>query len=549
MKIAIGQMRIYAGDIRRNYETVETMVNEVLHKADLIVFPELCLSGIALGDMYLNKELLDSIEKYNKKVAALSASIDIVFGSVSDGYNCAIVAQKGVITATITKSNLLDEGIYFESRYFHKGSGPKTVTMSNGLVFNVGVNNDPVDQNFWNLRVSTSIFEHDVIDTMHPMTLEARGVGLCNNGKTVFSMDGGSYISHEERSYRLNDKYEEEVQVVDLDAFVHEVETSEDKILMGLIQTIRMFDEENLSYKPKWLVGVSGGLDSSLSVALLTMALGKERVIGITMPGEYTRDITKTNAYHLSKSLGFELMEIAIHDTVNATHNSLHEVGFENVSGLTHENIQARLRGHILMSVASLVNGVVSNNGNMIETAMGYATMYGDSIGALSLLADLSKLEVGMIAHRINEIYEMEIIPNNLIPTVHESYIAWEFAPSAELSKDQFDPMKWGYHDYLIPDILDRGPVSILEAYRDKTHTNWSPYLNYYGLLDPVAFIKDLEWVVRTLKLATFKRVQSPPVIKVSKRSFGFDYLEYQGPNIYSDAYIELKNELLEGLS
>ena len=73
--------------------------------------------------------------------------------------------------------------------------------------------------------------------------------------------------------------------------------------------------------------------------------------------------------------------------------------------------------------------------------------------------------------------------------------------------------------------------------------------MKYYGLLDPVAFIKDLEWVVRTLKLATFKRVQSPPVIKVSKRSFGFDYLEYQGPNIYSDAYIELKNELLEGLS
>lgn len=547
MKIALGQMRVYAGAIKRNFLTMESMIGDVVSKADLIVFPELCLSGIAMGDMFLNEEVISMIDDYNQKVADLSTSIDIIFGSIHDGYNSALVARNGAITDVINKESLLDEGIHFESRYFKKGSGPKDITLSNGLIFNVGVSNDLVDHKAWSIRVSSCVFEHDTIDIMHPMTLEVRSVGIGNNGKTVFSMDGGSYISHVEKTYRLNDRFKEQLEVVDLEFFTHDVEVSEDKILTGLIESIRMFDEENLSYGPKWLVGVSGGLDSSLSVALLTMALGKDRVIGITMPGEYTRDITKTNAYHLSKSLGFELMEVPIDDTVLATHRSLSKIGYDDVSGLTHENIQARLRGHILMSVASLVNGVVSNNGNKIETAMGYATMYGDSIGALSLLADLNKMEVGKIAHRINEIYEAEIIPNNLIPTIYETYIDWEFAPSAELSQDQFDPMKWGYHDYLIPYIMEHGPYKVLLDYKDKSHTSWSPYLKSYGLLDASEFIKDLEWVVRTLKLATFKRVQSPPVLKVSKSSFGIDYMEYQGPNIYSDAYLTLKDEILEG--
>ena len=196
------------------------------------------------------------------------------------------------------------------------------------------------------------------------------------------------------------------------------------------------------------------------------------------------------------------------------------------------------------MTLSSLENGVVINNGNKIEVAFGYATLYGDAIGALAILGNLNKLELGDLARDVNAIHNQEIIPINLIPVLKDTHVEWDFAPSAELAQDQFDPMKWAYHDYLVDYLLEYSVESLMEKYLDGSIKETLPgkYLTAYGLDDPIKFIDDLEWVVRTMNLAVYKRVQSPPVVRISRLGFGN---ETQGPVLKSHKYEDLKKKIL----
>jgi len=518
MKIALSQKRVFMNNPKKNFEYLKRDIEKAIGKADLVVFGELSLSGALYGERQVNETIIDTLLKYQKEVIALSKEIPIVWGNIfqaQDTYiNTLFYAEKGKLVAYA-----------FEDE-------PLEVKLKNKtLVFS----HTTQDTQHLNVLLGMRPYQHDVQTDIFTNTICLGQDGLYNNGHEVYVLDTVGYVSIKDQTQYLNESF----QIIDLN-HIQSSPYQKPTVLDMLLKGIQYFDEENLSYKPQWIVGVSGGLDSAVSVALLTLALGKERVHGVTMPGPHTRDISLQNAHHLFKKLDITHETVDINAMVEATLSSLN---YDTIEGLAYENIQARLRGHTLMSIASLINGVVSNNGNRIEAALGYATLYGDAIGALSLLADLTKLEVGQIAQNINDKMQDEIIPHNLIPNIDAYQVNWGFAPSAELSKDQFDPMKWGYHDHLVNFLLEYGPEQVLSMYLDQSiyETEMGRFLKAYNLSDE-AFIEDLEWVVRQLNTAIYKRIQTPPILKVSTLGFS---PEAQLPLFTTDQYNRLKEKIL----
>lgn len=565
MKIAIAQLRVKANNPQANFEMIQEIVEKSMGKADLIVFPELAIGGYLVGDRMVNQSNIDELMAYNDRIRLLSNEIGIVWGNVYQKndklYNAAFFAYNGEWVERANhesagfymKHLLPNYGIFDDKRYFEPGDHNFEPFIFKGDRISIQVCEDLWDKSS-DLKPTQLMMQHspDLMINIscspwhkhkESMRLEeirrqnldipfiyVNATGMQNNGKNVVLFDGGSMVVSPEAVTYLNSDFKETIEIIDLKSQVSNTPNHDDKMYHALISAIRYFDEEALSYGPKWIVGVSGGLDSSVSIALLVKALGKDRVIGVTMPSQFNRDITKNNAYHLSRVLGFKFLEIPIAAMTDATVESMKLGAYSEVNGLAFENVQARLRGHTLMTVSSLENGVVMNNGNKIEVALGYATLYGDAIGALAILGDLSKMEVGMIGRTLNRIEGREIVPENLIPVELEDRVDWEFAPSAELAQDQFDPMKWGYHDILIEALMHNGLEAVLKSYLDGSiyESDLGKYLTSYGLDKGEVFIEDLQWVLKTMNTAVYKRVQMPPIVMVSDCAFGTSYRESQ---------------------
>lgn len=574
MKCAIVQQRVFPNQIDKNFETIKKYVLKHRNSADIIIFPEMAVGGYFVGDKYNLSDFQEELLSYNDEIQKLSLGTAIIWGNlaIKDGkkYNAAYFAIDGKWAQRESGS---DAGVYFkhllptygffdDHRYFTPECGNFEPFIFGDKKVSIQVCEDLWDENSsvsptqemmkYNPHVMINISTSPWIKGKESLRLEnikrqnlpipylyVNSVGIQNSGKNVMMFDGGSYVVNKEIVYALADSFEESDEIIDLRDVQSKKMDTQDKLYQGLIKTIQYFDEECLPYGPKWVVGVSGGLDSSVSVSLLVEALGKDRVIGVTMPSKFTGDQTKSNAYHLASKLGIKFMEIPIGAMVDATVESL---PYTDIQGLSYENIQARLRGHTLMSIASLENGVVSNNGNKIEVALGYATLYGDAIGALAILGDLTKMEVGEVARSINA--KEEIIPSNIIPVQKDNEVSWGFAPSAELASGQFDPMKWGYHDALIPYLQKNSITKLLESYKDGSlyHTDMGKYLDAYGLNDGKTFIDDLKWVLKTMNTAVYKRIQMPPIVSISNEAYGIAYRESQMPLTFTKRQIELIN-------
>ncbi|NLW28405.1 MAG: NAD(+) synthase, partial [Erysipelothrix sp.] len=273
-----------------------------------------------------------------------------------------------------------------------------------------------------------------------------------------------------------------------------------------------------------------------------------DRVIGANLSTRHNSERTIKNAKWLTEKLGVQLVETSIEHLVKETLASMKDFGYNQLEGLAYENIQARLRGHLLSTLSSLNNGLVSNNTNKIESALGYGTLYGDTIGAIGFLADCTKMDVVRLAVEINKAYGQEVVPQNLLPKETEQGLEWDFMPSAELAENQRDPMKWGYHDYLVNRLLQGHSQleEILMDYKNKVlHTSTvGKYLSVYGLDEPKEFIKDLLWVVKNMNRNVFKRIQGAPTLVVSDKVIGLDTHEIQGPLIMSKKAKQLIKEI-----
>lgn len=384
-----------------------------------------------------------------------------------------------------------------------------------------------------------------------------RPVGMRNADKKVFAYDGGTAVYSNEGHLlaRLRDDFEEDFALVTLDRPGSVAEPCKDKVLAALVKTIRRFDSQVLGWEPRWVVGLSGGLDSSITAALLVLALGPQRVVGCNLPSRFSSDATIANARYIAEALDIPLKSGSIEGLVEATGQAVGQLGYPSsaLEGLVAENLQARSRGQLLSVCAALEDGVVVNNGNRVEAAFGYATLYGDAIGALAPIGDLLKTQLFDLARTINGEPGCEIIPANLLPTETSEGFEWATMPSAELSEGQRDPMKWFYHDWLLEQLLDgqgvdAGACAVLGHYLDGSLLAgpMGKWIRFYGLDTPRDFLADLEWVMEAIRASAFKRIQSPPFIALASMASILSPPEEQGTREPSERFMELRARVLK---
>ena len=381
-------------------------------------------------------------------------------------------------------------------------------------------------------------------------------VGAQNNGKNIIVFDGDTTVYSPEGDILRRARPWREQMVLSRGgdpptASQGEIAAIFDAILTGLRHLDDIREREN-----RFLVGASGGIDSSVVVSILAQAFGPERVFAVNMPTRFNASITRNNAERVCRTLEVDYLSCPIQDLYAALSEKIRDMRFSRAPGdytrLVDENLQARIRGADILPALAAKSGLVfTNNGNKTETALGYATLYGDVNGAVAPIADLYKVQVLQLARFLNgEVFGREVIPDNLI--------SGETVPSAELSDAQDvtrglgDPIKYGYHDAVLRQIIEyrKDPVDFLQWFVDGVLLDvigWNDSEQFRGWFSDVnGWIEDLEWVAQQVRINTFKRVQAPPIIVLSKRAFGFDLRESQLPSYQTRRYGELKELALQ---
>jgi len=397
-------------------------------------------------------------------------------------------------------------------------------------------------------------------------------IGAENCGDNVITYDGGTtiYNEHGHPVLLANNQFREEVAMVEGeqidDRFQLKLTERQERTveplmaqkLRAILAGLRHVEQIMGNPQQKFIIGLSGGIDSSVVTCLLEQAFGADRVTAVTMPSKHTSRETLANVRHLATALGTQLLTVPIENCVQAWTATVEQLELPEAPPaalqLARENDQARVRGSTVLSgLAARLGAVYTNNGNKLETALGYATLYGDVNGVIAPLADLAKTEVVALARYLNdEIYRREVIPNNLIPDDHWRFAADGVQPSAELRDNQVDPMKFGYHDALLQAFtaFKRGtPEQMLRGFLDGTlHSKLGipvSLMQRWGVDDARTFVDDLEWFTTLLRRSVFKRVQAPPIIITSPSAFGYDIRESMLTPKPSANYLKLREEVL----
>jgi NAD+ synthase (glutamine-hydrolysing) len=537
MRVALAQINPVVGDLQGNAAKIEHFYSRALEAdAQLVVYPELCLCGYPPEDLLYKKHFLQDNLSAVKALAAKCTQAAAVVGFPEPAadvcYNSAAVIENGQVSQIYRKGLLPNYGVFDESRYFSTGADVVTFELD-GVKTVVTICRDIWDIDWLRgflakaqpfavmVNLSSSPFHVGKIKIRQSVVSDCAkqfgcAICYCNTigGQDELVFDGRSMIADSSGQVRAKAKaFEEDLLIADITvegtdvkvtpagAVASEVsEPVEAESALGEVYNALVLGTRDYVRKNgfgKVLVGLSGGIDSSVVAAIATAALGKENVTGITMPSRFNTNQTKSDAANLAKNLGIEFLTIPIEQTLQQFDKALSIVkGWDN-EGVAYENLQARIRGSILMSLSNQFGSLVLTTGNKSETAVGYATLYGDTAGGFAVIKDVPKTVVYKLAEYINSKAGKQVIPQAVI----------ERPPSAELKQDQKDSDS--LPDY---DLLDR----ILEGYveLDKSAQD----LIESGL--------PKEEVLRTVRLVDkneYKRRQSPPGVKITPKAFGKD--------------------------
>jgi NAD+ synthase (glutamine-hydrolysing) len=635
IKIALAQLEIEPGRPDLNVaRIIEIIKAERQRLTDLVVFPEMAVSGYMLGDKWESRSFVEDLAAYNQEIAAATEGITAIWGNLDldhskinhDGtvrkYNAALVAQNGqLLPPKVYKTNLPTYRQFHDARHFTSAAelareqhqtladliAPVEIQLHDtriklGLLlcedmwwedygpdFNVAriLQQKGVDLLInlscspWGLNKNNK--RHRVVknllpeDQQRPPFLYVNNVGMQDIGKTLFHFDGGTTaydqdgkiigecrrnlagtlhlsLQQGQISIEPNTDHSSASPEIGTPATLENQETPIQEIKQALISSMKKFAVQNRM--KRIIIGLSGGIDSAVSAALWSEVIGAENVFAVNMPTRYNSSTTKNIAELIAHNLGVNYSVVPIENDFNNTVKELEEVTFQDASGLVRtiklsglnkENIQSRLRGSTVLSgLASALGAYISCNGNKVEFAYGYATLYGDIIGALAPLGDLLKGQVYDLAREINRESSSEII--------HEECLT--LIASAELSEDQNidqgkgDPFLYPYHDTLTRHFVEwlHQPEDILKLLLagkfETLGVSEEQLLKYFGSREKM--LTDLEHKWTALHKNVFKRYQAPPIIKVSSRAFGYDFHESQVPAYFSRRYQQLKTKFLE---
>jgi NAD+ synthase (glutamine-hydrolysing) len=618
IKIAVVQMDVIPGRPDKNFKKMASEIKEAKRRdVDIIVFPEMSVSGYFLGDEWENNAFIDDLIDYNEDLKRLSSGITIIWGNVfadkskmnEDGrvrkYNAAFIAQNGswvsngVFKGRTYKSLMPKYRFFDDERHFYSmikladeretnlsellkpfqieirgekinvglslcedmwqddyAQKPMDVLVEGGADMLINISSSPWTwkKNYKRNRVVKSLLDKYPIPFIY-----CNNVGIQNNGKNVLMFDGNSCVYGSDGLIKLEiESYKESTAHFTLfDSSSIKLQRVFDsynieELYQSLVYGIKKFFES--IHINKVVIGLSGGIDSAVSCSLIVGALGAENVYAVNMPSKYNSALTKNAAADLAKNLDVNYAVVSIQDSVEKTNRQLESLKFEGkrhikieVTDLVAQNIQARDRSsRVLAAIASSINGVFVNNGNKTETALGYATLYGDVSGAVAPIADLYKREVYQLAHYINKMYGYNVIPKSIFDTVPSA----ELSASQDVTKGLGDPIKYDYHDELIRAFVELryDPENVLRMYINdelEEALNIPKGIIKKHFKSHSIFVSDLEHMWKLFKINYFKRIQAPPILVASRRSFGFDLRESQNSVYFTREYRRLKDSIL----
>jgi NAD+ synthase (glutamine-hydrolysing) len=522
VKIALAQIDPVVGDLDGNQALILRAIGEArLAGADLVVLPELAVTGYPPEDLLLRPGFVRAAQAAAEAIAAeVSGIVALVGTPLYDGalYNACAVCRDGAIETYARKRHLPNYGVFDEKRYFTPW---ETATLIEVAGVKVGIT---ICEDMWIpgppttelaaagaelvVNLSASPFhvgkerEREAIFTARARESSVR-VALCNTvgGQDELVFDGHSlFIEADGTVVARAPGFEEALLVVDLDdpaaAGLAPLADDLEQMRRGLVLGLRDYVEKNGFGDV--VVSVSGGIDSALTAALAVEALGAERVHLVSQPSRYSSAETRGDAQLLAESLGCDFRELAIEPVIEAATGVLAESFTGREPDLAEENLQARVRGTLLMALSNKFGWLVVTTGNKSELSVGYATLYGDMAGGFALLKDVYKTDVFGLSRHLNERAGRELIPVSTI----------ERAPSAELREGQRD------EDSLPPYAeLDR----VLRAYVEEDRT--LEELRADGSFDPDV----VERAVKLIDRAEYKRRQAPPGVRLRPKAFGRD--------------------------
>lgn len=536
INLAVAQISTDAGSIKENTKKIIQYINQAKRdEADVIIFPELAIPGYMSLDLMLAPKYIEGNLKALKEIVNQTKDIMVIVGFIDqdssiigpDGtpvrYNSAAVVYNQKLLAVCDKTLLPDYDVFFENRYFKEGRGRKLVEfrgiklgvqicedlwderypvkvsrdlVNKGADILINISGSPfyIGKRFDRKKIIERVIKGSNIPFIYVNTVGAQD-GY--DGELIF--DGQSMVFDRDTNLvYLGKQFEEELFFVNS----NKLDSSNDlklpeynpvkELADGLILAIKDYFRRT-GFKQAF-VGLSGGIDSAVVVCLAVYALGKNNVTGIYMPSPFSNKESFEDSQKLAKNLGIKFNTISIKELYQSFLKTIKNQ-FKNLPfDTTEENIQARIRGMILMAHANKFNGLVISTANKTETALGYTTLYGDMCGAIAPLADVSKLRVYSLADYINSL-DKTLIPQSIIKKV----------PTAELRKNQTDEESLGAPYSIISPLVDE----IIEEVKSREQL----YKKYPK--------KIVNHVTGLINLNEYKRRQAAPAVKVTKKAFG----------------------------
>ena len=526
MRIALAQLNMLVGDVAGNVAKAAAAITRARNElhADVIVFPELALTAYPPEDLLLrpglHRQVLRGLEMLKRGVTG----IDVVVGYPAPGpaglYNSASLIRDGVIVATYHKQHLPNYSVFDEKRYFQPGSEPMVVDIK-GVPVGITICEDlwhpgPMQQAhaagarlLLNLNASPfhahkggereAVLRQRVREAPIPIVY-VNQVG----GQDELVFDGESFVmAADGRVVLRGQPFVEEIYTADFEigdskitpkpGRIHEPLPQAESVYRALVLGVRDYIEKN-GFQGA-VIGLSGGVDSALTLAIAVDAIGAERVEAVMMPSRYTATMSMEDARTEAETLGVEYHVTSIEPAFQAFLDSLKQEFAGAAEDTTEENIQARCRGVILMAISNKKRKILLTTGNKSEMAVGYATLYGDMAGGYAPIKDVPKTMVYALARYRNGV--ASVIPQRVL----------ERPPSAELKPDQKDV------DSLPPyDILD----PILEMYVEQDKSPEEIVVAGYDAAT-------VQRVVAMVNRNEYKRRQAPPGVRVTRRAFGRD--------------------------